>query len=523
MKKRIHRANKTSIYGQMRSLLLLSVLLVALDVLVSVYVIGDIREENSRYLGSMTELYIREQDYTFFKLSRQMLSILMGNEGSKSDINKYMSVLEQSSDPLETNVAVTRLRDSFLEYTWDYGMDYQFFAYLKKNNRYVDLNALGQSVPGMEHKVRELLDEGKLDSYSAKAKWISVSLSSGSYILKVMKNKERYLGCFIRADRLLKPLGNQNDAGAGFAVLVKEDGEPVIMPENSEENIKILGQYLERGKVGLLSDFFVVDREFDRAPFRVVVFVDNRKSFEKYFAIQVALIILGLSIFTTLSYILHRVYENERKKQRIKMDYLQLQIKPHFYLNCLNFIYQLIELGYYEDAKRMASIVSDYLRYLFQSSMEFVKIKSELEHVKNYLEIQKMRYGGSFTYYIEQDEETLECRIPPLMIQTFAENSVKHTVSLDNEVEITIIVCAECSGNVREVHITISDTGAGFSEKVLEKLNRDGALEQEDGHRIGITNCLQRIKYFYGGRGRIEFYNNPMGGAVVDIYIPFEK
>lgn len=507
----------------MRSILLLSVLLTAVDILVSVYVMDDIREENSRYLGSMTELYIREQDHTFFKLSRQMLSVLMGNEGTKSEINEYLTILEQSDDPLETNVAVTRLRNSFLEYTWDYGTEYQFFAYLKKNNRYVDLNALGQSVPGMEHKVRELLDEGELDSYSAKAKWTSVSLPSGSYILKVMKNKERYLGCFIRADRLLEPLRNQNDAGVGFAVLIKEDGEPVIMPENSEEGIKILGQYLENGKVGLLSDFFVIDREFDRAPFRAVVFVDNRKSFEKYFAIQAALIILGLSIFTTLSYILHRVYENERKKQTIRMDYLQLQIKPHFYLNCLNFIYQMIELGYYTDAKRMASVASDYLRYLFQSSMEFVEIRSELKHVENYLEIQKMRYRGAFTYYIEQDEETLECRIPPLMIQTFVENSVKHTVSLDKEVEITILVCAECSGDVREIHITISDTGAGFSEEVLGQLNRDGKLEQEDGHRIGITNCLQRMQYFYGEKGRTEFFNNPMGGAVVDIYIPFEK
>lgn len=170
----------------------------------------------------------------------------------------------------------------------------------------------------------------------------------------------------------------------------------------------------------------------------------------------------------------------------------------------------------------MAAAASDYLRYLFQSSMDFVEIKSELSHVENYLKIQKMRYKDAFSYYIEQDEDTLGCRIPPLLIQTFVENSVRHSVNLDRSVEITILVCAEELRGKGAVHISVSDTGEGFSEEMLRILNEGGTPAPEDGHRIGIANCLKRMRYFYQGKEKVGFYNNPAGGAVVDIYLPTE-
>lgn len=553
---------------------MISVLLVAVDVCISFVVIRDIKRQDSYYLSNMAQLYIQEQNETFFKLSRKLLSILMGNEGTKLDINDALSVLETSTDPLEVNVATTRLRSAFLEYTWDYGTDYQFFAFLKAADRYVNLNSLGQEEPGMEAVVRELLEEGILDTYSAKAKWTCIRISSGNYILKVMENNGRYLGCYLRASALLGPLEKLDFTEYGFCVLADGDNRPVTDFTGRE---KLVNRYLETRQTGLLSTWFVIEKSFDRAPFAVLIFIDNMGIYGKFLVIQAALVALGASILAVLIFIMRYIrrrvlrpiqefadnllsyddsdgfvfditsnelkelelaneqfrnllrqikrlkitlYENELKRQKIQNDYLQLQIKPHFYLNCLNFIYQMVELGYDEDAKRMASVTSDYLRYLFQSSMDLTELKSELEHVRNYLEIQKMRYKSAFSYYIEQDEETAECRILPLMIQTFAENSVKHTVSLDEPVEITILVCAELYRGGKAVHISISDTGKGFPADVLERLNRGEALEQQDGHRIGITNCLTRMRYFYGDGGSISFYNNPVGGAVVDMYLP---
>lgn len=560
----------------MKKILILSLFLILMDIFISLVVVRDIKEQNSQYLDNMAELYIQNQDTAFFKLSRQMLSILVGTGGTKSDIKEMMSVLESSSDPLELNVARSGLKNDFLEYTWDYGTDYKFFAFLEKTDTYVDLNSVGPSEPEMEERFRELLKENSLNGYSAKARWTAVRCLAGNYILKVMQNNGRYLGCYVRADALLKPLEGLNFADTGFAVLLDDENELVAYSEEMHE--KPLDQYREGN--GRVRNYLVIETDFDRAPFRVLIFVNNLGIYERYLAIQVALVVLGAAILGTLifinKYLQRRVlrpiqefadnllkysnedqpvfditsnelkelelaneqfrnllrqikrlkitlYENELNRQEMQMDYLQLQIKPHFYLNCLNFIYQMIDLNHEEYAKKMAIITSDYLRYLFQSSMDFVKIKSELQHVKNYLEIQKLRYQNAFTYYIEQDEETKEVGIPPLMIQTFAENSVNHTVALDRPAEITILVCEEEYQEQKYVSITISDTGTGFPKEVLGKLDSEERLSQtEDGHRVGITNCLRRMKYFYQEKGFARFYNNPLGGAVVELHLPVE-
>ncbi len=565
--------NKKSLSSQMKKILILSLLLIAVDASITLIVIQDVKKQNSQYLSNMAELYIQSQDTLFFKLSRQMLSILVGNGGMKSDIREMMSVLENSSDPLEINVARSELKNDFLEYTWDYGTDYKFFAFLEKKNVYLDLNSVGPNEPEMEAGFRELLAKNRLNGYSAKSKWTDVHCSTGSYILKVMHSNGRYLGCYIKADALLKPLESLNFADTGFAVLLDEKN--TVVTEKSGRMKEPLDQYLARGMAG---NYLVIENDFDRAPFRVLLFVDNLGIYERYLAIQAALLVLGAAILGTLIFInkhLQRrvlrpiqefadnllkydeddqfvfditsselkelelaneqfrqllrqikrlkitIYENELNRQEIQMDYLQLQIKPHFYLNCLNYIYQMVELGDGEYAKRMCVITSDYLRYLFQSSMDFVEIRNELEHVKNYLEIQKMRYRDAFTYYIEQEEETMNCGIPPLMIQTFAENAVRYTVTLDQPSEITILVCEESYHGERYVSITVSDTGSGFPEEVLQQLGSENRLAQTmEGHRVGITNCLRRMKYFYGGRGFARFYNNPLGGAVAELHLP---
>lgn len=591
MKKGKQKASNKSASAHMRRIIAISMLFIVVDVFISLLVMGNVRKQNSRYMSNMAELYIQEQDRTFFKLSRQMLSILMGNEIGKAEIKKQLSVLENSQDPLERNVAKSELKKAFMEYAWDYGTDYQFFAYLEKNNTYIELNSAGEWVPEMEEEIPRILKENAVNTYSAKAKWTSVELFSGNYILKVMENNGKYLGCFMRSDVLLKPIRNLNYTKHGFTVLIGRENQVIAGPSGIKEHQSALEKYMNTRvgnrtldigvqEGGYFSRYLVIEKAFDRAPFSVLVFVDNIGIYEKYFAIQVALIVLGILSLGVLTFIMQYVqrrvlrpiqqftdnllrydesddfvlditsndlkeleqaneqfrnllrqikrlkitlYEKELDKQKIQMDYLQMQIRPHFYLNCLNFIFQMVDLEHYEDAKKMSVVTSDYLRYLFQSDKGFVEIQSELKHVENYLKIQKMRYREAFTYYMEQEEETFGYKIPPLMIQTFAENSVRHTISGEMIAEITILVCAEEYEGEDMVHISISDTGTGFPKEVLLQLNEQKGLKrQEDGHRTGITNCLKRMDYFYHGKGKIKFYNNPMGGAVVDMYLPME-
>lgn len=87
---------------------------------------------------------------------------------------------------------------------------------------------------------------------------------------------------------------------------------------------------------------------------------------------------------------------------------------------------------------------------------------------------------------------------------------------------ISVTVYPEDRQEGTYVNIYISDTGDGFPSDVLEKLQR-GEGVSERGHHVGIANCLKRFKLYYNGRGEINFSNSPLGGAIVDIHIPYRQ
>lgn len=217
------------------------------------------------------------------------------------------------------------------------------------------------------------------------------------------------------------------------------------------------------------------------------------------------------------------IYEKELEKQKTMMNYLQLQIRPHFFLNCLNTIYSMAQTQLYEEIMKMSMITSNYFRYIFQNTQDLVPVKNELEHIKNYMEIQKMRYGDTFSYEIHAEEGTENIRIPPILIQTFIENAIKHSNTFDDPIIIrTDIAWMTAGGNSHEnIQIQVMDTGCGFSEDILQSLNSAIPLEPQNGHRIGITNAIQRLNLLYGqGEVVITFSNLPSGGACVTILLP---
>ena len=214
------------------------------------------------------------------------------------------------------------------------------------------------------------------------------------------------------------------------------------------------------------------------------------------------------------------LYEQELQKQKIEMDYLKIQIRPHFYMNCLNFIYSMIDFGQYDHAKSMSRITSDYLAYIFRNTSEMVPVTAETNHCENYLKILLLRYPEKFTYYFEVHEEVENAVIFPFLIQVFVENAAKHALTLETVPLISVTVYPEDRGDEKYVNIYISDTGNGFPEETLQRL-RAGEDISEHGKHIGIENCLKRFRYYYGDSGEIHFDNSPLGGAIVDIHIPY--
>ena len=193
----------------------------------------------------------------------------------------------------------------------------------------------------------------------------------------------------------------------------------------------------------------------------------------------------------------------------------------HFYMNCLNFIYSMIDFGQYDHAKSMSRITSDYLAYIFRNTSEMVPVTAETNHCENYLKILLLRYPEKFTYYFEVHEEVKDAVIFPFLIQVFVENAAKHALTLETVPLISVTVYPEDRGEEKYVNIYISDTGNGFPEETLQRL-KAGEDISEHGKHIGIENCLKRFRYYYGDTGEIHFDNSPLGGAIVDIHIPYK-
>jgi sensor histidine kinase YesM len=189
--------------------------------------------------------------------------------------------------------------------------------------------------------------------------------------------------------------------------------------------------------------------------------------------------------------------QEQEKKTKAELRALVAQINPHFLFNTLNSISSLIHLDP-DKADEMIQMLSDVFRYSLQSGKKkFVSIRDEVDVVQKYLEIEKMRFAERLTYQIRVDEACLDCAIPPLILQTLVENSVKHGISPKIEGgEIQIVV----TNGKRSIEILIEDTGVGMSLEgqegfgldavrnilALQFTNSSFELQSENGVKIHI-------------------------------------
>jgi sensor histidine kinase YesM len=394
--------------------------------------------------------------------------------------------------------------------------------------------------------------------------WTPIHVNGTSYLINIVPYYNRYLIALISADDLISPLRQINLGANGYASLVDENGVQLSGPAGGDHIPEKRHSFLD-----LFQSHNVVSSDFSNAAFSAHMVI-KFGAFEKIMVAQLLIMLLFLIVTSSLSAImlffrknllvpiqrfsknLARInegdeatdfkssrimeleqvnaqfkelvgqikrfkidrYEQELEKQKIRLDYMKLQIKPHFFLNCLTSMYSMAQMQMYEEIESMALATSRYFRYIFQSGENFVLLENEIEHVRTFLDIQKSRYRDAFSYRIEQPEVITGIAVPPLVIQTFIENAVKYGVSRDRELCITLSVTEERQEHGEHVLIQISDTGPGFSRDVLDALMRGEALEQTGGNRIGIMNTIQRLELLYGEEANITFANDASGARI---------
>ena len=216
-------------------------------------------------------------------------------------------------------------------------------------------------------------------------------------------------------------------------------------------------------------------------------------------------------------------YEKKLSRQKLEALYLKQQITPHFMINCLNTIYQLTENNHADLARQMIQNLSVHLRYTL-SSGQTVSLSEELNLVKNYLDLSTIRYPGALKLIITCEESLQNATVVPLMLLNFVENTVKFEVVMGKVLAEHIDISALEENQCTVLHVSIWDTGRGFSEDKLSMLQTlDAHINSEQVQHIGIINVVLRLRQIFPNAA-FSFSNRPGAGAQIDIefpYVPF--
>ena len=213
------------------------------------------------------------------------------------------------------------------------------------------------------------------------------------------------------------------------------------------------------------------------------------------------------------------MYEQKLKAEKIRLGFLSQQIQPHFIINTLNILYSY-EPEEYQLSQKMILCLSKYFRYVVNAPQDYVELGQEMEHIRNYFEIQQARFLRSFKATVVYDEEVADCLIPPLIIQNFTENAIKHSFVPGQ----TTSIVAEARREGENIHICVYDTGAGIPEEVLERIEQfRKAREFRMDLGVGIQNSIDRLNILYGESASLEITRIAPQGTRIDILIPIKR
>ena len=207
-------------------------------------------------------------------------------------------------------------------------------------------------------------------------------------------------------------------------------------------------------------------------------------------------------------------YEDVIEKQKLRLSYLQMQIRPHFFMNALTTVSNFARLGKQEELDRFIGYLAAYLRYMFRSNLTLVPLGEEIAHIETFLSMQELRFSGTLSHVFDIPEETLTVLLPPFTVQNFVENVIKHAMSEQKHVTLYLQVQREEEG----LRITVEDNGTGIPEDALAQLN-DCAYTPRAGQRI--WNTRQTLRLLYGDRASVSITNSLLGGAKVELTIPY--
>ncbi|REE77749.1 two-component system sensor histidine kinase YesM [Paenibacillus taihuensis] len=243
---------------------------------------------------------------------------------------------------------------------------------------------------------------------------------------------------------------------------------------------------------------------------------------------------LGLlaSGFNTMIARINQLLDNVRFEQKKKREYelalIQSQIKPHFLYNTLDVIYTLAEFGRVKDVQRTTKSLADYYRIVLSKGREAIVLQDELQGLRDYLGIQRLRYADIFDYQIDVQPDVMSCTVLKLTLQPLVENAIYHGLKTKGSFgHLWVSGCRE--GDYLELRVR--DDGVGIPPERLPLLLKPGGLDEEahigavsaagnSGSSFGLRSVDSRIKLYFGEEYGLTINSELGAGTEIFVRLP---
>jgi len=216
--------------------------------------------------------------------------------------------------------------------------------------------------------------------------------------------------------------------------------------------------------------------------------------------------------------LLQLIIEEQQNKRKSELKALQAQINPHFLYNTLDSVIWMAEDRQHQQVIEMAAALAKLFRISISGGREIISIGEEVEHVRQYLIIQKMRYKDRLDYEICVPEDLFPYRTVKIILQPLVENAIYHGIKNSPSPGKIIIDGSICYNGIE---LKVKDNGVGMSAEVLARIMEDTQGERAFVRRgVGVRNVDERIKLYFGNNYGIQFFSSEGEGTEVRIRLP---
>lgn len=232
------------------------------------------------------------------------------------------------------------------------------------------------------------------------------------------------------------------------------------------------------------------------------------------------------SMLTKINDLLQLTEKQEKQKREAELRILQAQIKPHFLYNTLDTIHWMAHKQGAQDVSEMVEALSKLFRIGLSKGNEFIPLAEEFEHIRSYLQIQKLRYKDKLKYSLDLDPEISHSFVLKVILQPIVENAIYHGIK-ERRGPGQITVKGTLQGN--RIHLSVSDDGVGIDEETLirmrERLDDPMNIQMETAASgYGLANVQARMKLTYGTQDCGIFINSKQGiGTTVSLIYPIQS